>query len=133
MTSGLHCTHLLFLAHAHAPIRKRQLCPARQARSSQPSLSDAKSSSVFAMAPEQSASKEAGRSEEGTPPGTAQERKSKETPAQGESEPHPGYVPDEQELERRRLGEAQPQVVPAEVIASRSSAARSASNKGTAR
>ncbi|PFH59712.1 hypothetical protein XA68_11975 [Ophiocordyceps unilateralis] len=90
MTSNLHCTHLLFLAHTRNARRTRHA----------PAIAHSNKT------PHQ------GRDETG--PSEAS------TSHSSVAAPYPDYIADGGELERRRLGEAQPQLVPAEMIRDRS-------------
>ncbi|KAF4508722.1 hypothetical protein G6O67_005064 [Ophiocordyceps sinensis] len=102
MISSLHCTHMLFLAHE---------CPTRSSR-------------VELAEKMVAATPQVGRGEQPRRPvkSWSSTTRLKEDSVCGNQAtlsttvPHPDYVPDKEELERRRLGEAQPQLVPKEVF-----------------
>ncbi|POR32005.1 hypothetical protein TPAR_07772 [Tolypocladium paradoxum] len=115
MTTGLHCTYLLLLVHACVSLYRQN----RHRWSPAPRV-EACDDKILNMAPDDARGARPNRPDIPSPRETT--ISPNESPARGKSStiqmavPHPDYVPDEQELERRRLGEAQPQVVPTEVI-----------------
>ncbi|PNY27421.1 hypothetical protein TCAP_02651 [Tolypocladium capitatum] len=115
MSVGLQCTYLLLLVHACVSLYRQSRH--RWSRASHREASDDK---VLNMAPEDARAATPnppdGQSSRETPASPDKPRVREKPSAKPAAVPHPDHVPDEQELERRRLGEAQPQVVPTEVI-----------------